>query len=282
MIRREFIRQIIAIGFVGPELPCLAEAQIISGTDKQPPTWPDATNTGVAPGVTLAPHFGNLTVTSPGAHINGLDVHGTVTISAPGVTLENCRITAQHSWDWYGVLTGDDSVIRGCTIDGGNVNAGQNGINGGGQFFGNDIFNTENGIAPGSNTLIEGNYIHDLNAPGAPHYDGIQLDGGQSNVIIRHNTVMNSWAQTSAVMINNWAGPISNVQIVDNLLVGGGYTIYVDGRHGNHSISTVTISNNHIGPGRWGVVQFKNATPSYTGNVNDGAALVKSLRLRNE
>jgi hypothetical protein len=282
MTRRQFIRQIIAIGFLSPELPYLAEAQEMSTTGKQSPAWPDATNTGVPPGETLAPYFGNLTVTSSGARISGLDVHGTVTISAPGVTLENCRITAQHSWDWYVVLTGGDSIIRDCTINGGNINPGQNGINGGGRFFRNDIFNTENGIAPGSHTLIEGNYIHDLNAPGAPHYDGIQLDGGQSDVIIQHNTILNSWIQTSAVMINNWAGPISNVQIVDNLLVGGGYTIYVDGRRGNHSISTVSISNNHIGPGRWGVVQFKNAAPLYTGNANDGAELARSLRLRNE
>jgi hypothetical protein len=279
MTRRELIRHVAAIGFVGPQLVRPANAQVISETEKEHRAWPDAASTGVPPGMTLTPHYGNLTITSSDARVSGLDIHGTVTISAPGATLENCRVAAQNSWDWYVVLTGGDTVIQDCTINGGNVNAGQNAINGGGRFFRNDIFNTENGIAPGSNSLIEDNYIHDLNAPGAPHYDGIQIDGGQSNVSIRHNTAINPWTQTSAVMINNWAGPISNIEIDNNLLVGGGYTVYVDGRSGNRPISNVTISNNHMGRGHWGIVNFKNTSPVYKGNVDDGTVLAKALRL---
>ncbi len=39
---------------------------------------------------------------------------------------------------------------------------------------------------------------------------------------------------SSAVMIDNYFGPISNITVDNNLLVGGGDTIYVDGQ-GNAS-----------------------------------------------
>ena len=99
------------------------------------------------------------------------------------------------------------------------------------------------------NTLIQDNYIHDLkaNLAGSPHYDGIQIEGSVSNVVIRHNTVINDYGQTSAVMIDNYFGPISNITVDNNLLVGGGYTIYVDGQFTGGSVTGVSITNNHMG-----------------------------------
>src|SRR5215510_6849097 len=98
-------------------------------------SFPDATNTGVPAGTVLTPYNGNLVVNTPGAVISGLDIRGTVTINAPNVTLVNCKITAQHSWDWYVVMTGDNTTIQNCTIDGGGINEGQHGIAGSGTFL---------------------------------------------------------------------------------------------------------------------------------------------------
>jgi hypothetical protein len=126
-------------------------------------------------------------------------------------------------------------------------------------------------------TLIQGNYIHDLKASGAPHYDGIQIDGGLTNITITHNTVINSNIQTSAVMIDNYYGSISNVQVDNNLLVGGGYTIYVDGQFGNKSVTDVSITNNHMGRGHFGITNFNKTSPTYKGNVNDGGILFNHL-----
>jgi Right handed beta helix region len=275
MNRRELAKHLLAIGFVGqlvvwPFPTQIVQAEPISG-------WPSAANTGAPTGVSLAPHSGDLIVDTPGAVISGLDIEGVVTVKAPGVTIQNCRITANHPWNWYVVLTAGDTIIQDCTINGGNINEGQNAINGGGKFLRNNIFNTENAIAPGSNTTIQDNYIHDLKAPGSPHYDGIQIDGGQSDISIHHNTIINPWTQTSAVMIDNWAGPIRNIDIHDNLLIGGGYTIYVDGHFNNQPISDVSITNNHIGAGHWGSVHFNRTSPVFTGNAADGLALAQKL-----
>ncbi|WDR02921.1 right-handed parallel beta-helix repeat-containing protein [Devosia algicola] len=216
--------------------------------------WPDSTNTGVPDGVTLLPS-GSIIVTKPGTVISGLDIKGTVYIDADNVTIENCKITSS-SYSVVQIKTGSNGVVvQDCEINGvGSNNDGSHGINGVGTFLRNDIYNVENGInvGAGSGTVIEGNYIHDLKATGSPHYDGIQIDGGQSDILIQNNTVINDHGQTAAVMIDNYFGSVSNVVVTNNLLVGGGYTIYSDGQFGGGKLSGIEITNNHIGGGYYG------------------------------
>jgi len=236
--------------------------------------FPNATNTGVTAGVTLTPYNGNLVINTPGAVIEGLDIHGLVTINASNVTLINCKITST-AFAIVRIGSGTSGVtVENCEINGvGTNNDGDIGIYNlghGATFLNNNIYNVENGIVPASGDLIQDNYIHDLHASGAPHYDGIQIDGGQSNVTIRHNTVINDNGQTSAVMIDNYFGPISNIVVDDNVLAGGGYTIYVDGQFNKNSITGVAITNNHMGKGAWGFTDFNGTDPTYTGNINDG------------
>ncbi|MGY4343621.1 hypothetical protein ACVWXM_000085 [Bradyrhizobium sp. GM7.3] len=145
-------------------------------------------------------------------------------------------------------------------------------------FVGNNIYNVENGFSiAGNNTVIKDNYVHDLNASGSPHYDGIQIDGNVSGVTLSHNTIINDHNQTSAVMIDNYFGPISNIQVDNNLLVGGGYTVYSDGQFTGGSITGVSFTNNHLASGGFGITAFDQNNPVYTGNVNDGATLVATL-----
>jgi len=240
--------------------------------------FPDATNTGVSAGVDLTPYNGDLVINTPGAVISGLDIQGTVFIDAPNVTLEDCQITSADYWvvDIRGGMTG--VTVQNCTINGVGTGEGSNGIEGQGTFLNNNIYNVENGITlDAGDTLIQGNYIHDLLASGSPHYDGIQIDGDVSNVTISDNTVINPWTQTSAVMIDNYYGPISNITVDNNLLVGGGYTIYVSAEFNNSPVSDVSITNNHMGPGYWGITAFTGTSPVYEGNVNDGDALAQLL-----
>ena len=220
-------------------------------------------------------------ITQAGAVISGLDIKGDVFINAPNVTLQNCKITSSN----YAVVkiangvTG--AVVQNCEINGvGTGNDGSHGILGQGTFIGNNIYNVENGITLQGSAIIRDNYIHNLKASGSPHYDGIQIDGGVSNVTISHNTVINDYGQTAAIMIDNYFGPISNIQVDNNLLAGGGYTVYV---HANQftggSVTGVSFTNNHMKSGQWGVTNFTGPAPVYTGNVNDGAALIGALNI---
>lgn len=241
--------------------------------------WPDATNTGVPAGVTLTAS-GDVIITQAGAVVSGLNITGSVYIRADNVTLENCKVT---SGGWAGVtidsgVTG--AVVQNCTIDGtGRApdGTGNQGIMGSGTFIGNDIFNVENGIVPGSNSVIKGNYIHDLQAGGSPHYDGIQIDGGLSNIQISGNSIINQWGWTSAIMIDNYFGAISNVTVTNNLLSGGAYTLYADSSLGTASITGVSFTNNHIGGAQYGDAMIRGNNSVFSGNYTDGAALASSL-----
>jgi hypothetical protein len=246
-------------------------------------TWPDVTSTG--PGDHKLEPSGPLTITSGGTTISGLDIYGGVTISADNVTIEMSRISA-NAWAVIKIDPHQTGiVVRDCTIDGlgaGPDGNGNQGIMGQGTFLRNNISNVENGIVlTGNKNVIEGNLIHALNAGGAPHYDGIQIDGGISDVIIRHNTIINSHGAAGAIMIDNEFGPVSDIVIEDNLLAGGSYTIYSDGKFNDNPITGISIINNHIGPGQYGPVLFRKNRPNYLQNANDGWSLVRNLRFDN-
>ncbi len=98
-----------------------------------------------------------------------------------------------------------------------------------------------------------------------------------SNITISHNTVINDFGQTSAIMIDNGYGAVSNIKVDDNLLVGGGYTVYDDAHFNSSTISGVSFTNNHMGAGQYGITDFNGTNPTYTGNVNDGKALAATL-----
>lgn len=281
MTRRELVKRLLtallsaSTVFVNRSFAQVAQPPGNTPTD----SWPSASNTGVHAGEALSPHQGPLTVTVPGTVISGLNIQGTVYINAPNVTLKDSSITVAG----YAVVKIADVrgvTVQNCTINGvGTGNEGSNGIQGTGTFLGNNIFNVENGITvDGSGpTLIQDNFIHDLLASGAPHYDGIQIDGSIADVEIQHNTIINSHIQTSAIMIDNYYGAISNIKVDNNVLAGGGYTIYVDGHFNKFSISNVSITNNHMGGGYFGIVDFNRTRPLYKGNVNDGVKLAKTL-----
>lgn len=246
--------------------------------------WPDATNTGPPSDLELKPS-GPLTIAIAGTTVSGLDIEGGVTVNADNVTIEMSRISA-NAWAVIKIDPHQTGVVvRDCTIDGRGAapdGNGNQGIMGQGTFQRNNIFNVENGIVLTENgNLIEGNFIHDLNAGGAPHYDGIQIDGGISDVVIRHNTIINSHGAAGAIMIDNEFGPVSNIVIEGNLLAGGSFTVYSDAKFNDNPISRISITDNHIGSGQYGPTLFRKNRPVYLRNSTDGWRLVRNLNLGN-
>jgi hypothetical protein len=247
----------------------------------------DATNTGVPAGVTLTPS-GGLTITTPGAVISGLNISGTVTIDAPNVTLKDCTI---QGIGYYQVLI--EPGITGTTVENCTINAGGNGTNpyalcgigdngSNSTFLNNNISNFEHGISlinsGGNGDLIQGNYLHDFNAPAAlqPHYDGIEINGPESNVSIIGNTIINN-QDNSCIMIDNYFGSISNIKVDGNLLVGGTYNIFVDAQFNSNPITNVSVTNNHYGTSQYGFIAINDNSPTVTGNINDGNQIALTL-----
>jgi hypothetical protein len=113
------------------------------------------------------------------------------------------------------------------------------------------------------------------------HFDGIQIDGGYNNLTISHNTVINEKTWTSAIMLDNyWAGA-DNVKIDNNLLIGGGYTTYINEMQGQGGpLTNIQYTNNHVGGGYWGDLDLRaqlGHNPTMSGNTSDGLTIAKGL-----
>lgn len=224
--------------------------------------FPDASSTGVRAGVTLK-QAGDMVITTPGAVISGLEIHGTLRIEAPNVTIVDCKII-NDSYNAIIIPVPYTATVEYCDIIG-----GVNGISGTGTFRNNDFSHNENGINVYGPSLIQGNYIHDLSGGPDAHFDGIEINGG-GGTTIRGNTVINDHGQTSAIMIDNYFGGGDGIIIDGNYLAGGGYTIYSDGRFSSDKISGLQITNNVLGKGEWGYYAFYENNPTVTNNTQVG------------
>ncbi len=234
-------------------------------------TYPDETNTGVPANLPLT-RATNFVLNVAGAIVGGLDFQGAVTITAPNVTLRNCRISAKG---WAALdIRSDGVTLENCDIDG-QAAPGIRGISISGNNVSvrhSNIHNTEDGIylTGSSNITIENNYIHDLQSQWeGPHFDGIATDGGITDVVIQGNTIVNPHGQTSAIMLSNYFGPIARVRVEGNRLLGGGYTVYSDSQFGGGAISNVSFLNNRMGKGHYGYASMNNNSPEWSGNIDD-------------
>jgi len=230
--------------------------------------FPTAATTGVPSGTVLT-RSGSLTLSTPGQVVSGLDISGTVSITASNVTIKNCRITGSS----FAIVNIADSakgtVVSDTEINGLGTSEGANGINGTGTFTRLNIHGVENSINATGPLTLRDSYLWGLQAPGSPHYDDVQIDGGVSNVLIDHNTIINTFDQTSAVMIDNYFGPISNITVSNNRLVGGGYTVYSDAGFTGGSITGVAFTGNRLVQGYWGYHDLNKNSPTWSGNVDD-------------
>jgi hypothetical protein len=223
---------------------------------------------GVPAGTHMTPHSGTLHVTQDNAIIRNIEIRGNVIIDADNVSMSNVRLVSTTENSALQVKDGADGfVLQDSEIDGGGATASA--IDGYGQFLRNDIHGAENGINVTGPSLIRANYIHDLrNKNGSPHYDGIQVDGGR-DVQIVENTIINENTQTSAVMLDNYFKGLSDITVERNRLMGGGYTIYIDGRFNGGAVvdASIKIINNQIGGGFYGDYALFEHKPVFYGNT---------------
>ena len=106
-----------------------------------------------------------------------------------------------------------------------------------------EVYRHGEGPRINGNVVLEDNYLHSFAnfiAQGA-HQDCIQITSG-SNIVIRHNTCMiNVDGANAAIMTGSYSG--SNLLFENNLLAGGGYTVYC----GDHTgYTNVTVRNNRF------------------------------------
>jgi hypothetical protein len=205
--------------------------------------WPDASTTGVQPGIKLTKRSGEILVRKSGTVIQNLDLDGDIRVEANNVTVRNVRITnaGRHSTTYWGIVQwmGHSGLdVEHVTIIGSGTTQLQVGVASLGGVVTVRWCDIGGISKKGVNTqqgVVEDNYLHD------PHYyasetgevDMVRVDGGPvsgTTLTVRHNTIFNQLNATSAIAIySNPGNPCHDITVADNLLGGGGYTIYAGG-----------------------------------------------------
>lgn len=190
------------------------------------PNYPDATCTGVPAGTTLTT-MGGFDATTNGQVITGVDVTGCINVYAYGVTIKNSKVECIY------IVLGSDAdnlanpplIVQDVEID---CQQGYTGIRYENfEAYRVNIHNCENGLAMSTKAVLQDSYIHDLYECPTCHMDGIESAVG-NNLTIRHNRILNPHPQTSAIGINDdpQSPTIHDTTIANNLLAGGGWTMY--------------------------------------------------------
>jgi hypothetical protein len=211
--------------------------------------FPDASNTGVPSGVTLAAYTGPMTINS-NTTIDSKDISGCLLVTGGVVTIKNSKI---HGDCFYVVdatapatLTIQDSDIACLTSAGNPMNGTAIGEE---NFTANrvNVHSCENGFDINGNSAISDSYIHDLFQSGEAHTDGAQLVAGAHDVNFQHNTIY-SGTNTNGTIVNGTSsimtrelqyGQVKNITINNNLLSGGAYALYCQ-QQGKASNQVVT------------------------------------------
>lgn len=214
--------------------------------------WPDATNTGArasACPLGFAAVSGTVHLAA-GGQLSCKNITGDISVEGNNVTVHDIKLT-QTNPD-YGVrvfnragvtlsyieinqnhlFNGKAIAFDGYAMDHANIHNGSDCAHLGDNASVVDSF-CSLGPDSGGTSWCNG-----------PHVDGFQTDGGDHQTY-RHNTIRNPCGQTSAIIIDTDLGATHDVHIVDNLMAGGGYVVYCNGRNQSPS-PVVEFSGNRI------------------------------------
>jgi hypothetical protein len=244
--------------------------QLTAGCGAVPHTcgFPDATNTGVPAGMALKTvpgqvssgpgwHFnrhGWVQVDGNGAALSGLYIPYNINVTAANVTIKDVRvavggnklgISLRHTKnvtiedsDIYGPSPGPDRLATGIK----DVFGNSAGI----KILRDDIWHFKTGVQLESG-LISDSYIHNPGFRSGDHINGITSNGGHTaQLTIQHNTILVGHSQTDAIGLFEGFGIQANRLVKDNLLAGGGYTIYAGQMAGRAKTYNIRIINNKI------------------------------------
>jgi hypothetical protein len=266
--------------------------------------YPDATSTGVPPGTTLRTVPGQVSsgpgwrfdprgwvqVDGNGAVLSGLYIPYNVNITASNVTIKDDKIThptieiGGGKYDDIAItlrhtsnVTIEHSFISGLDPAEHRLASGIKDVYGDSatlKILRNNLFNCSTSVQLESG-LVADNYIHDTGFSAGDHVNGVTSNGGKPGLLtVRHNTILIDREQTDAVGLFEDFGLQANRVISDNLLAGGGYTIYGGQKAGGPPTHDIVITHNRISRiyfpkgGFYGPVAYFN--PLGSGNAWSG------------
>jgi hypothetical protein len=225
-----------------------------SSSPAPPTSFPGPSNTGVPADTHLMVHSGDMTINQDGYVLENTEVDGCITVNANNVAIRNVLVKADSCY-WLIRSEAGPVTITNVEIDGEN-----NPVNDAGIACSNctltrvNIHNTIDGMKADYNVTVQDSFIHDLYHTSTSHSDGIQ-SLGTTHLTIKHNTIIVSSDANSAIILSTGsATDMRNVSIADNLLGGGGYTVYAGYAAGSDQLSKV--SNISVTGNEFTIVSF--------------------------
>jgi hypothetical protein len=199
---------------------------------------------------------GDQTITTAGAVLDGLDVHGRVIVKAPNVTIKNSIIRGTDQGGKYGLvdnMSGSVGLkIYDSEIVATNPNWSVNGIMGWNfELHRVNIHNTVDQVSiAGDNVVVADSWLHgnlwyanDPDHTDGSHDDNIETVSG-NHILITGNVMED--ASNAAIMITQGRAAMSDVTITNNRMDYGDCTVNVSTK-GKGPIQGFTISGNVFG-----------------------------------
>jgi hypothetical protein len=222
---------------------------------------------------------GDITIRTDGTVIDGWNLTGSLDIYANDVTVVDSSITSTNWWGvnlrsgYHGlrVLHSRITAVPGKGLDNGGEdyavsNMGTSSV----EVGWSDISVFGDALSMGQGDLHD-NYVHDLapfvNLSGQwQHLDPVISDGGGSGqLVIRHNTLLNSvgvdHGASAAVGLYPDTGTVNNAVVDSNWIAGGAYALYGGGPGSTGIKVTHNVFSDQYHPacGYYGVVAYWNA-----------------------
>lgn len=263
-----------------------------SGTETAIGTKPSSSTTGVPSGTKLTRYDGDLTVTRAGTVIDGLDIHGFVTVRAANVTIRNSIVRGGRSKGFaVGLITNygyDNLVIDRVDVAAEYPSVYFDGIKGW-DFTARNVHvvgNVDSVKIHGDNVLIQDslleNTVYYASDPaqggGSTHNDNVQILRGQ-NLRLVGNTIRGA---TNFAILGGAEQADVGLVVDGNWLDGGHCTLKLQTKNGWSQ--TARVTNNRFGPNRavssCPFTAYPSVNLSQSGNSMElTGALVKALIL---
>ena len=235
---------------------------------------------------------GDLTISGNNVTVSGVLINGMVTMTGKNDTLQNSQVicadcstavtegnnttASSNNWVKYTTISGSGT---GCGKEITNAAIGYNYMNAVGVY----VYWAAEGVN-GSDENLQDSYIASNTFCSNPldHTEPVNAGDGNGNdaqELVQHNTLDNPESQTAAFITGgNW-GQLVNTHVTDNLLIGGGYTIYccetsawgVNSKPLNTSVTNNRFSRKYYanGGGYGPVAEMDTSDTTYTGNIWD-------------
>jgi hypothetical protein len=203
----------------------------------------------VPAGTALTTYSGPSTITTAGTVIDGKQITSCLVIKANNVTIRNSLIVSNGCF--FNVLADNGNtglLLQDVEVDGLKNLSGDSAVNGSGYTcLRCNIHGTVDGFKAGSNVVIQDSWIHDLAIGNDSHNDGIQSLGTTSLKILHNRIVMADGATSAVILSTGSASDMRNVQIANNFLGGGAFTVYGGyeaGRDTLSKVSNISVTDN--------------------------------------